>query len=61
MSIWERYAHIRTSNGYQIDLYKNDLMYKHTARLADSAHLDRFMCIKFFHIHKSTLIWRADC
>jgi len=39
MSIWERYAHIGTSNGYQIDLYKNDLMYKHTARLADSAHL----------------------
>jgi len=38
MSIWERYAHIGTSNGYQIDLYRNDLMYKHTARLADSAH-----------------------
>ena len=40
MSIWERYAHIGTSNRYQIDLYRNDLMYKHTTRLADFAHPD---------------------
>jgi len=49
MSIWERCAHIGTSNGYQMDLYKvyidkfiNDLfgmMYKiSTTRLPGSAH-----------------------